>query len=101
MVDKSPLDNRTFQWIVGVVLTVLLAIGGFILHTFEQRLLYLENNGPPPMRERLARLENETTNLARDIHEIKLTQREILQLIKEVHFNDLQEGRRQRLGQTR
>lgn len=81
--DESPLDDKTFQWLIGLVLTAILAIGSFVYSSLDRRLAIIEGIGSPPMRERIAKLESENATFKRDIDEIKINQREILTLLRE------------------
>ena len=81
----ATVERRTQynQWILGIGLTVLLAIGGVVWTGLTERVQSLEVNGSPSMRERVSRSESEVGALRRDIDELKQGQREILMLLRE------------------
>ena len=80
--DGSPLDNKTFQWIAGITLTILLAVAGLIHNNLDVRLNHVENQGAPIVREKIARLESQSDTFRRDIEEIKRSQKEIIDLLR-------------------
>ena len=79
---QSPLDNKTFQWLVASVITVLLAVSGLIYSNLDMRIRVLESFGSPNLRERIAKVESDRDIIYRDLAEIKQTQKEIMTLLR-------------------
>lgn len=96
IMNQSPLDNKTFQWVIALVISCLLAFSGFIYNNLDQRIRALEISGSPPMRERLARLESDRDSLKQNIEEIKQAQREIVALLRQHMENNGIEKNRNR-----
>jgi len=82
--NTSIIERQSYnQWILGTVISVLLVIMGLVWSGLVERIQVIENNGSPPMRERMSRSEGEMQSLRRDMQELKEGQREILTLLRE------------------
>lgn len=74
--------NDLLKWGVTLMVTVMIALGGFAYGGIDGRLKALEDNGSAPMRERVSRAEADVRAIAKTLDEIKDTQREILKRLE-------------------
>jgi hypothetical protein len=80
----TAMDKRSQynQWVIGLGVAILMTIGGVVWSQMAERIQTLESVGSAPMRERTTRSEAEVESLKRDILELKVGQREILQILR-------------------
>jgi hypothetical protein len=61
----EPSNGSWRAWLVGALWSVLLIVGGIVLHTMDQRMTTIELYGSPAVRERVATIEARLADLDR------------------------------------